>query len=39
MEDQFVQDAINKGLDLRKYSKEIDENLRSLEKNSIRDCK
>lgn len=38
LEDQFVQEALNKGLDLRKYSKEVDQNLRVLEKNSIQDC-
>ena len=39
LEDQFVQEALNKGLDLRKYSKEIEKELYSLEKRSIKDCK
>jgi len=39
LEDQFVQDALNKGLDLRKYSKEVEKELHTLEKKSIKDCK
>ena len=38
LEDQFVQEALNKGLDLRKYSKEVECDLASLEKTSIKDC-
>lgn len=37
LEDQFVQQALNKGLDLKKYSKEVEKDLKSLEKRSIRD--
>lgn len=39
LEDQFVQEALNKGLDLRKYSKEVERDLHMLEKKSIKDCK
>jgi hypothetical protein len=37
LEDQFVQEALNKGLDLRKYSKEVEKDLHSLENASIKD--
>lgn len=39
LEDEFVQDALNKGLDLKKYSQEVENDLKALEKSSIRDCK
>lgn len=37
LEDEFVQEALNKGLDLKKYSKEVESDLKALEKSSIRD--
>jgi hypothetical protein len=39
LEDQFVQEALSKGLDLRKYSKEVELDLTTLERSSIKDCK
>ncbi len=39
LEDEFVKEALNKGLDLRKYSKEIEKELTNMEKSSIKDCK
>lgn len=37
LEDEFVQEALNKGLDLKKYSEEVEQDLKGLEKSSIRD--
>jgi hypothetical protein len=39
LEDEFVQDALNRGLDLRQYSKDVERDLGALEKSSIKDCK
>jgi hypothetical protein len=38
LEDELVQEALKKGLDLRKYSREIEVELRKEENQSIDDC-
>ncbi|CAF0734135.1 unnamed protein product [Brachionus calyciflorus] len=37
LDDDFVKEALRKGLDLRKYSKEVNQDLSELEKKSIKD--
>ena len=38
LEDELVQEALRKGLDLRQYSREIESELRKVELRSIEDC-
>ena len=38
LEDELVQEALRKGLDLRQYSREIETELRKVELRSIEDC-
>ena len=38
LEDELVQEALRKGLDLRQYSREIESELRQVELRSIEDC-
>ncbi len=38
LEDELVQEALRKGLDLRQYSREIESELRKVELRSVEDC-
>jgi hypothetical protein len=38
LEDELVQEALRKGVDLRQYSREIETELRKVEVHSIEDC-
>ena len=38
LEDELVQEALQKGLDLRQYSREIESELRKVELRSVQDC-
>ena len=38
LEDELVQEALRKGLDLRQYSRQIESELRKVELRSIEDC-